>query len=142
MIVSSRKSKLRDSFFSSNLESIDRYYRRTDAMNQLIEFIFQKHHQKKNEMEFFETSEKVIYLLSFIRTKYYELLRIQRGPSSRIREGAGPVEFLHFHIYNLVHPIITGTNPIQNMNHKRKYLLNRSQEYQLPYLLSKEESFQ
>ncbi|OWM81486.1 hypothetical protein CDL15_Pgr007524 [Punica granatum] len=28
------------------------------------------------------------------------------------------------------------------MNHKRKYLLNRSQEYQLEYLLSKEESFQ
>ena len=57
-------------------------------------------------------------------------------------EEAGPVEFLHFHVYNLVHSIITGTNPIQNMNHKRKYLLNRSQEYQLPYLLSKEESFQ
>ncbi|KAM7474012.1 hypothetical protein LguiB_021255 [Lonicera macranthoides] len=31
-------------------------------------------------------------------------------------------------------------NPIRNMNHKRKYLLNRSQESQLQYLLSKEES--
>nr|QKQ12865.1 PsbJ [Sophora flavescens] len=33
-------------------------------------------------------------------------------------------------------------SPIRNMNHKRKYQLNRSQEYQLQYLLSKEEPFQ
>ena len=60
--------------------------------------------------------------------------------NSRGREG--PVEFLRFHIYTAVHPITTGMNPIRNMNHKRKYQLNQSQEYQLQYLLPKEESFQ
>ena len=44
--------------------------------------------------------------------------------------------------YNSIHLITTGMNPIRNMNHKKKYLLNQSQEYQLQYLLSKEESFQ
>ncbi|KAL8234594.1 hypothetical protein R6Q59_020694 [Mikania micrantha] len=52
------------------------------------------------------------------------------------------VEFLRFHVYNSIHPITTGMNPIRNMNHKRKRLLYRSQEYQLQYLLSKEEFFQ
>lgn len=57
-------------------------------------------------------------------------------------EGEGPVEFLRFHVDNSIHSITTGMNPTRNMNHKRKYLLNRLQEYQLQYLLSKEESFQ
>jgi len=39
------------------------------------------------------------------------------------------VEFLRFHVYNLVHPITTSMNPSQNRSCKRKYLLNRSQEY-------------
>ena len=51
-------------------------------------------------------------------------------------------EFLLFHIYSPVHLITTETNPTQNMNRKRKCLLNRSQEYQLQYLSAKEESFQ
>lgn len=113
-------------------------------MNQLIEFIFQKHHQKKNEMEFFETSEKWS-ICCHLYEQNIMIIKNSTGPflaNQTKNEEAGPVEFLHFHVYNLVHPIITGTNPIQNMNHKRKYLLNRSQEYQLPYLLSKEESFQ
>ncbi|CAN4119579.1 unnamed protein product [Withania somnifera] len=50
--------------------------------------------------------------------------------------------FLRFHVDNSIHSITTGMNPTRNMNHKRKYLLNRLQEYQLQYLLSKEESFQ
>ena len=54
-----------------------------------------------------------------------------------------PVEFLRFfHFENPINTITTGMSPIRNMNHKRKYQLNRSQEYQLQYLLSKEESFQ
>ncbi|KVI00331.1 HIP116 protein [Cynara cardunculus var. scolymus] len=47
-----------------------------------------------------------------------------------------------FHVYNSIHSITTGMNPIRNTNHKRKRLLNRSQEYQLQCLLSKEEFFQ
>lgn len=63
------------------------------------------------------------------------------GPR-RYNKGISPAEFLPFHVYNLVHPITTEMNPTRNMNRKRKYLLNRSQEYQLQYLLAKEESFQ
>jgi len=59
-----------------------------------------------------------------------------------LRDAGNPVEFLRFHVDNSIHSITTGMNPIRNMNHKRKYLLNRLQEYQLQYLLSKEESFQ
>ncbi len=73
------------------------------------------------------------------------IIKNSTGPSpsnQTNKEGVDPVEFLRFHVYNSVHPITTGMNPILNMNHKRKYLLNRSQEYQLQYLLAKEESFQ
>ena len=69
--------------------------------------------------------------------------QLDLAPSlSDSKRGQGPVEFLLFHVYNPVHPITTGMNPIRNMNRKRKYLLNRSQEYQLQYLSAKEESFQ
>lgn len=64
------------------------------------------------------------------------------SPSNQTKKEGNPVEFLRFHVYNSIHLITTGMNPIRNMNHKRKYLLNRSKEYQLQYLLSKEESFQ
>ena len=47
------------------------------------------------------------------------------------KEGVGPIEFLRFHVDNSIHSITIGMNPIQNMNHKRKYLLNRSQECRL-----------
>lgn len=54
----------------------------------------------------------------------------------------GPVEFLLFRVYNWIRQITIEMNPTRNMNRKRKCLLNRSQEYQLQYLLAKEESFQ
>lgn len=63
-------------------------------------------------------------------------------PSNQTKKEGNPVEFLRFRVYNSIHPITTGMNPIQNMNHKRKCLLNQLQEYQLQYLLAKEESFQ
>lgn len=63
-------------------------------------------------------------------------------PSNQTKKEGNPVEFLRFRVYNSIHPITTGMNPIQNMNHKRKCLLNRLQEYQLQYLLAKEEFFQ
>ena len=76
-------------------------------------------------------------------TKVLCLLRTRRAPSNQIeKKGGGPAAFLCFRVYNSVHPITTGMSPIRNMTHKRKCLLNRSQEYQLQYLLSKEESFQ
>lgn len=68
-------------------------------------------------------------------------LRVKNSAGPR-RQGIRPAEFLPFHVYNLVHPITTEMNPTRNMNRKRKYLLNRSQEYQLQYLSAKEESFQ
>lgn len=75
------------------------------------------------------------------------IIKNSTGPSpsnqtNLAKEGVGPIEFLRFHVDNSIHPITTGMNPIRNMNHKRKCLLNRSQEYQLQYLLAKEESFQ
>ena len=96
--MSSRKRKLSDSFFSSNLESIDRYYRRTDAMNQLIEFFFQKHHRKNGSIccHLYEQNSMIV--------------KNSTGPflaNQTKKEEAGPVEFLHFHAYNFVHPIIT-----------------------------------
>ena len=72
----------------------------------------------------------------------YELLRTQRDPLEFIKERVDPFEFLIIHFENPINTITTGMSPIRNMNHKRKYQLNRSQEYQLQYLLSKEESFQ
>ncbi|EYU38448.1 hypothetical protein MIMGU_mgv1a018999mg, partial [Erythranthe guttata] len=65
-------------------------------------------------------------------------------PSNQTNKEGHPVEFLHFHVYNSIHPITNyyiRMNLIRNMNHKRKYLVNQSQEYQQLYLLSKEESF-
>ncbi|TYH66565.1 hypothetical protein ES332_D06G132500v1 [Gossypium tomentosum] len=93
-------------------------------MNQLIEieFIFQKNHRKKLSICCHLYDQNIIIMI----------IKNSTGPflaNQTKKEEVGPVEFLHFHSYNL------------NMNHKRKYLLNRSQEYQLPYLLFKEESF-
>ena len=45
-----------------------------------------------------------------------------------LRDAGNPVEFLRFHVDNSIHSITTGMNPIRNMNHKRKYLLNQLQE--------------
>ena len=63
------------------------------------------------------------------------------SPSNQTNKEGNPVEFLRFHVDNSIHSITTGMNPIWNMNHKKKYLLNQLQEYQLQYLLSKEKSF-
>lgn len=94
-------------------------------------------------MEFFLKHRKKFSILSFIRIKDLMIIKNSTGPlSSKQRKRGSPVEFLRFHFENEVQPITTGMNPIRNMNHKRKYQLNRSQEYQLQYLLSKEESFQ
>ena len=96
-----------------------------------MEWSFLKHQKKKS-------------VLSFIRKNILIIIKNSTGPSpsdQTTKEG-NPVEFLRFHVYNSIHPITIGMNPIRNMNHKRKYLLNRSQEYQLQYLLAKEESFQ
>lgn len=95
---------------------------------------------RKKRMEFFEPAEKEIHF-GILTKKRLWFLRTQRALSRQTKEG-NPVEFLRFHVYNSIHPITTGMNLIRNMNHKRKCLLNRSQEYQLQYLLSKEESFQ
>lgn len=59
-------------FLYFNFESIDRYYRGRDVLNQLMKFIFQKFHQKKREMEFFETSEKVFYFVIYTNKKSYD----------------------------------------------------------------------
>nr|YP_010737233.1 hypothetical protein P8577_pgp031 [Drosera capensis]WEQ03492.1 hypothetical protein [Drosera capensis] len=45
-------------------------------------------------------------------------------------QGGKEVEFLRFQIYDFIHLIARGMNLIRNMNHKRKYLLNRSKKYQ------------
>lgn len=50
-------------FLYFNFESIDRYYGGRDVLNQLIKCIFSKILSEKNEMEFFETSEKVFYFV-------------------------------------------------------------------------------
>lgn len=55
--MGSRKKKLSDCLLSSNFESIDRYYRGTNVLNQLSKLI-KKKSSEKNEMEFFEASEK------------------------------------------------------------------------------------
>ena len=97
-------------------------------------------------MEFFETSEKEIRFVIYTKKKFWLFLIVKNStgpsPSNQTQKEGNPVEFLRFHVYNSIHLITTGMNPIRNMNHKRKYLLNRSKEYQLQYLLSKEESFQ
>lgn len=123
---------------SSKLESTHRYCQVTGVLNQSMKFIFQKHHQKK-----FLKQQKNKSTLSFRRKKTL-ILKNPTGlfPSNQTNKEGNPVEFLRFHVYNSIHPITTGMTPIRNMNHKRKYLLNQSQEYQLQYLLSKEESFQ
>ena len=41
-----------------------------------------------------------------------------------IKEGMVPIELLRFYINNSIHPITIGMNPIWNMNHKIKCLLN------------------
>ena len=94
-------------------------------------------------MEFFETSEKEICFVIYTK-KILIIIKNSTGPSpsNQTKKEGNPVEFLPFRVYNSMHPITTGMNPIRNMNHKRKYLLNRSQEYQLQYLSAKEESFQ
>ena len=82
--------------------------------------------------------------LSFIWIKYYDYYELNGTYPlflCLIRGGFRWVLTLSCHVYNSVRPITKGMNLIQNMNHKRKYRLNRSQEYQLQYLLSKEESF-
>ena len=141
-----RKRKSSDSFFLFfcfpyfNFESIDRYYRGRDVLNQLMKFIFQKSHQKKMKWSFLKHRKK-FSIFSFIRIKNIMIIKKSTGHPLSLTRG-GPVDFLHFHFKNSVQPITTGMNPIRNMNHKRKYQLNRSQEYQLQYLLSKEESFQ
>lgn len=57
-------------------------------------------------MEFFETSEKVVV---YMNKKRLELLRF------------------HFKKKTNSNTITTEMSPIRNMNHKRKYQLNRSQ---------------
>jgi hypothetical protein len=91
-------------------------------------------------MEFFQRSEKEICFVLY--TKKYSHYSMGPSPSNQTKKEGNPIELLRFHVYNSIHPISTGMNPIRNMNHKRKDLLNRSQEYQLQYLLAKEESFQ
>ena len=123
---------------SFNFEMIDKYYRGANVLNQSINFVFQKHHQKKKmKWSFFKHRKRRFVLSSIYMNKILWLLRTQRDLPSRIRakEGMGPIEFLRFRVDNSIHPITTG-------NHKRKSLLNQSQEYQLQYLLAKKESFQ
>ncbi|GFP85984.1 hypothetical protein PHJA_000786200, partial [Phtheirospermum japonicum] len=83
-----------------------------------IEWSFVKQQKKKSTL-----SKKTLLLKNKNPTGPF--------PSNQTKKEGNPVEFLRFRM-----------NLIRNMNHKRKYLLNRSQEYQLQYLLSKEESFQ
>jgi hypothetical protein len=95
-------------------------------------------------MEFFERSKKEIRVCPLIRKNILIIIKNSTGPSpsNQTKKEGNPIELLRFHVYNSIHPITTGMNPIRNMNHKRKDLVNRSQKYQLQYLLTKEESFQ
>jgi len=143
--VSSRKSS--DSFFLLTLKgSIDTIEEQMFWINQSSSF-FKNIIRKKMKWSFFKHRKRRSVLSGIYPNKILWLLRTQRDLPSRIRQtwpkkGVGPIEFLRFHVDNSIHPITTGMNPIRNMNHKRKCLLNRSQEYQLQYLLAKEESFQ
>ena len=74
--------------------------------------------------------------------KYSDYEELNGTHSNSSKKEWIPVEFLCFHFENEIHAIITGMIPIRNMNDKGKYQLNRSQQYQLQYLLSKEEFFQ
>uniref|UniRef100_M1BF91 Photosystem II reaction center protein J n=2 Tax=Solanum TaxID=4107 RepID=M1BF91_SOLTU len=93
------------------------------------------------KMEFLKRKRNPFYHLD---EKNIMILKNSTGPSpsNQTNKEGNPVKFLRFHVDNSIQSITTGMNPIRNMNHKRKYLLNRLQEYQLQYLLSKEESFQ
>lgn len=95
------------------------------------------------EWSFFKDQKKK-YVLSFIRKNILIIIKNSTGrsPSNQTKKEGNPIELLRFHVSNSIHPITTGMNPIRNMNHKRKDRLNQSQEYQLQYLLAKEESFQ
>ena len=95
------------------------------------------------EWSFFKDPKKKS-VLSFIRKNILIIIKNSTGPSpsNPTKKEGNPIELLRFHVYNSIHPSTTGMKPIRNMSHKRKDLLNQSQEYQLQYLLAKEESFQ
>lgn len=115
---------------------------------------------RNKRIEWFERSEQRIYFIIYTNRKFwlcwldnFPICMLWNRPKSpaalRVRTQRyltpfwqGTAEFLLFHVYNSVHSITTEMNPTRNMNRKRKHLLNRSQEYQLQYLLAKEESFQ
>nr|YP_010174923.1 hypothetical protein LCE14_pgp040 [Camellia debaoensis]ANF99765.1 hypothetical protein [Camellia japonica]QSJ55679.1 hypothetical protein [Camellia pubipetala]QBI38200.1 hypothetical protein [Camellia japonica]QBI38291.1 hypothetical protein [Camellia japonica]QSJ55762.1 hypothetical protein [Camellia debaoensis] len=116
---------------------------RNGRSKSINEVHFSKISSEKKKWSFLKHQKKKS-VLSFIRKKILIIIKNSTGPSpsNQTKKEGNPVEFLPFRVYNSMHPITTGMNPIRNMNHKRKYLLNRSQEYQLQYLLAKEESFQ
>lgn len=67
-------------------------------MNQLIEFIFQKNHRKKWSICCHLYEQNIL------------IIKNSTGPflaNQTKKEEGDPVEFLHFHAYNLVHLIIT-----------------------------------
>lgn len=143
--MSSRKSS--DSFlllilkkyrFKISINTIE------EQANQSMKFIFEKPHFVFVMMFFFWNNRKInefCYLGKKIR-----ILKNSTGFPFCLYDLRGRVPLSSYAFmdtaYNSIHPITTGMNPIRNMNHKKKYLLNQLQEYQLQYLLSKEESFQ
>ena len=134
--VSSRK--LSDSLFLLTLKGlIDTIEEQMFWINQSSSFFKNIIRKKKIKWSFFKHRKRRFVFSGIYTNKILWLLRTQWDLPSRIRakEGVGPIEFLRFHVDNSIHPITT-------WNHKRKSLLNQSQEYQLQYLLAKEESFQ
>lgn len=87
-----RRSKSSDSFdsfflllfFQLKIKSIDRYYPGKEVLNQLMKFIFQKHHQKKMKWSFLKHRKK-LSIESFIRIKNIMIIKNSTGPP-RIRQ--------------------------------------------------------
>lgn len=78
-------------------------------------------------MEFFETSEKVVV---YMNKKRLELLITHLGSTLSLTNSSGSqVSYYAFISKKKTNSntITTEMSPIRNMNHKRKYQLNRSQ---------------
>lgn len=88
VILWSRKKKLSDCLLSSNFESIDKYYRGTNVLNQLSKLIKKKIIRKKMKWNFWKhrKSDPFCRLYIYEQNRILWLLRTQRGPIPRIRQ--------------------------------------------------------